>query len=192
MQTSKVISTISYNTEGFLSNLLPALVNNGLIDWCHWIKHEAEEDEKKAHYHLILRPSKRLDTNALQTFFMELVPAQKPLKCLPFVISKTIKDWVLYSAHDKAYLIQKGESRKYQYDLSDFKSTDEDLLFEHWREAHSGDDTKLNLFFKLVDEGVSFEQIVRMGFIPANAYFMYRDIFQNTAKTYRNGRPGHD
>jgi hypothetical protein len=196
MQTSRLISSISYNSGDFLCGLLNDLVKKGIIDFAHWVKHEPEQDEKKAHYHLILRPSKRMDTNALQAFFLEPIAGDKPLKCLPFTISKNMRDWILYSVHDKGYLITKGESRKFEYSLGDVFSTDEDLLSEHWKEAHRGEDSRMNLFLKMMAEGMDFGEIVKLGVVPLNQYFQYRDIFFNensrTLKTKRNGRENHE
>lgn len=195
MQTSRLISTISYNSQSYLFGRLLALKEQGIIDFAFWIWHKPEEDEKKEHAHLILRPSKRIDTNALEKMFIEPCEGELSRKVLPFRISKTMRDFILYSSHDKAYLVEKGESRKYEYTLEDWQSTNSDYLLEEWNEAHRGQDAKLHQYFRMLDEGLSFEEILRMGFIPANCYYMYRDIYMNlytNGKTERNGRKGHE
>lgn len=191
MQTSRLISTISYNSRSYLSGRLNDLKQQGIIDFAFWIWHTPEEDEKKEHAHVVLRPSKRIDTNALESMFIE--PCEGlARKVLPFRITKAMRDFLLYSSHDKAYLIQKGESRKYEYTLQDWQSTNADYLLEEWNDAHRGQDSKLNQYFRMLDEGLDFETILRMGFIPANCYYMYRDIYEKCGRTNRNGRENHD
>lgn len=72
MQTTKLCSTISYNTPAFLAGTLRRLCDSGLIEFAHWIFHKAEEDETKDHFHVVLKPNRRLDTEALRKEFKEL------------------------------------------------------------------------------------------------------------------------
>ena len=49
------------------------------------------------------------------------------------------RDWILYSLHDKKYLVFKRESRKYHYTKDQIKCYDEDMRDQYVYEAyHSG------------------------------------------------------
>lgn len=192
MQTTKLISTISFNTPEFLRGRLEDLVRQGVLEYAHWIFHEPEEDEKKPHAHLVLKPNRRLDTSSLSNEFKEVVSlAEAPLGILPFKSSK-MRDWVLYSVHDFAYLLTKNQSRKKHYEKSDLQSTHPDLLDEDWREAHEGEDTRMSQVIKLAQDGMTFEEMLTSGIIPINHYFQYREIVMNFHGTCRNGRDGHE
>ena len=109
MNTSKPIATISYNSEPFLISVLNSLYSLHIISDYMYIVHEPEEDEKKRHIHLFLKPNTKVDTIELQERFKELDPHNsKPLGCIDFVSSK-IDDWILYNQHFKPYLASKHE-----------------------------------------------------------------------------------
>lgn len=194
-QTSKLISTISFNTPVFLLRRLNELVDKGVIEYAHWIWHRPEQDETKSHAHVLVKPNRRLDTSALRNEFKELEPGEeKPRGVLPFRTTQKVADWVLYSAHDPLYLARKGEARLEHYDRPDFKSTDEDLFEEDWRDCHRSDDSKLALLKDMIRLNKPWAEVVGMGFLPVNQLFQYKDIFftllQHT--TDRGGRAGHD
>ena len=108
-QTSKLISTISFNSPNFLAHRLHELQDNGVIEYAHWIWHKPEQDETKAHAHVLVKPNRRLDTSALRNSFKELqVGEDKPRGVLPFRTTSQVSDWMLYSAHDSLYLARKG------------------------------------------------------------------------------------
>lgn len=195
MNTTKLISTISFNTPSFLAGKLRSLVTEGVIEFAHWIYHQPEDDEKKGHFHLVLKPNRRLNTGALQNEFKEPVAGEdKPLGVLPFKNSK-MQDWILYAVHDKAYLIRKNrQQRKFSYDQSEIKTTDSDLLEEDWREAHENEDSRVKQVIEMAENGVTWPEIIRLGVIPVNQLFQYKDIFFTCVdvKTNRRGREGHD
>lgn len=191
MQTTKLISSISYNTPDFLSGKLFDLVRQGIIEYAHWIWHSPEEDEKKSHAHLVLKPNRRLDTSKLRNEFVELVVGEeKPRGVLPFQPSK-MNDWILYSVHDVAYLLRKCQRRIHHYDKSDLKTTEADLLEEDWRACHEGEDNRVTQLIELAQNGVTWVDILKMGFLPVNQLFQFKDIFM-TFFTDRNGRPNHE
>lgn len=195
MQTTKLISTISYNTRIFLVGKLNQLVSQGILEYAHYIEHEPESDETKKHFHVLTKPNKRLDTSALRNEFVEFVAGQeKPLNVLPFRSTSKISDWILYCAHDPLYLIKKQETRKHQYQKTDFGSTDDDLFEEDWRECHRSADSHIPTLKTLAKQGVSWVDVLSMGFLPVNQLFQYKEIFfafiQN--ETERGGRKGHD
>lgn len=193
MQTTKLISSISYNTPEFLKGKLYDLVRQGIIEYAHWIWHEPEEDEKKSHAHLVLKPNKRLDTSKLRNEFVEpLVGEEKPRGILPFECSK-MNDWVLYAVHDTAYLLRKNQKRSRHYQREDILTTEPELLQEHWRASHEGEDTRITQVIELAQNGVSWADIVRMGLIPITQLFQFRELYATfvCGETDRNGRAGH-
>lgn len=195
MQTSKLISTISYNTPSFLKGKLHTLVRQGIIEYAHWIWHKPEQDEdNKEHAHVVLKPNKRLDTSALRNEFLEPVQGEdKPRNVLPFKSSK-MRDWLLYAVHDKVYLLRKCQNRAITYQKSDLQTTEPDLLEEDWRDAHEGEDSRIKQVIEAARNGVPFRQLVEAGVIPINQLFQYKDVFQGffVEVTERNGRDGHE
>lgn len=195
MQTTKLISSISFNTEKFLTDKLNHLVYQGILEYAHFIEHKPEDDEKKNHFHIVVKPNKRLDTSALRNEFLEFVPGEKkPLCVLPFRSTSRLSDWILYCAHDTLYLLKKQETRTHHYEKSDFKSTDEDLFDEDWRECHKSADSHIPTLKNLAKQGVSWVDVLSMGFLPVNQLFQYKEIFFAFAsdETNRGGRMGHD
>ena len=193
MQTSRLISTISYNTPSFLAGRLADLVKGGIIEYAHWVHHEPEEDEKKPHFHLVLQPNKRLDTSALRMQFVEPSVGSAPLGVLPFQFSK-MTDWLLYAVHDTAYLIQKGQKRSRAYKFEDIKTTEPDLLDTQWKEAHEGENTRMRQVIEMAESGVDWMEVVRLGIVPPGQFFAFREVFFTFAqpKTERAGRAGHE
>ena len=124
MRTNKDISTISYNTEEFLKLKLNQLLNDKIINYWCYIKHDPEEDEKKNHIHLFIKPNCQVDTMDLENYFIEFLPGEKlPRKTIFFEKSKS-DDWILYNQHFRPYLISKMEDRIYFYQKEDFVFSD--------------------------------------------------------------------
>lgn len=195
MQTTKLISSISYNSETFLVGKLHTLVRSGILEYAHWVKHFPEDDETKEHIHIVVKPNKRLDTSALRNEFLEVLPNEDKPRCLlPFRTTSRMSDWMLYSAHDVLYLLKKDETRKYQYEKADFRSTDSDLLDEDWRDCHRTSDSHIPTLKRMASEGFTWEKVVSMGFLPINQYFAYRDMYFQffQSNTSRGGRDGHE
>ena len=194
-QTTKLISSISYNTPEFLSGKLSDLVRQGILEYGYWIFHEPEDDETKSHAHLVVKPNRRLDTSALRNLFIEpIVGEELPRGVLPFRPTSRMSDWLLYSAHDAAYLIRKGETRKHHYEQRDFNATDKDLFDEDWRDCHRSSDSKIPLLRQLANEGKTWVDVITLGFLPVNQLFQYKEIFFTFKEsvTERNGRRGHE
>lgn len=184
MNTSKPIATISYNTEAFLSNKLFELRKHGVIDYAMWIKHEADTDDTKAHFHVYIEPSKMIQTNNLVDMFNEidlLHSDGKPLGVKVFRSSKDT-DWTLYALHDEEYLTDKGLSRNLHYQVSDIKSTCEYTLNDIVAGAY--DQLKNKLEKRLLDavfvKNMNWNEIVRTGMIPiprmSGALIMYKAL----------------
>lgn len=131
MRTTKPISTISFNTEGYLKLKLNELFKAGRLSFWAFVPHKPEDDEggNKPHFHVYVEPSKMLQTDDLREALKEFDPErpEKPKGCLVWRSSK-FADWYLYGLHDKRYLAMKGLSRRYHYKHEDFIASDEDDL----------------------------------------------------------------
>lgn len=179
MRTSKPISTISYNTPEYLKAKIEQWKNKGLIEYAMWIQHEPEEDEKKPHFHVFLKPAQLLQTMDLELDSMEVDPQNidKPLKMISFRISKE-DDWLLYSLHDRSYLLEKGLTRQYAYDLDDVQRTCDDTFSDIVSHVHDSRKGKLETrIYDCVKMGMKWHDIVGSGLIPlrymAGAKIMY-------------------
>lgn len=182
MRTSKPISTISYNTADFLKAKLESWKRQGIIEFAMWIRHEPEEDEKKAHYHLFIRPARLVQTTDLEVDSIEIDEKnpQKPFKMIGFRVSNE-SDWLLYGIHDPVYLMQKGLEREFVYDISDVQSTCSDTFDDIVR--HVSDNRKGSLEVRLFDfaeRGFSWSEVVATGMIPlrhmSGAKIMYEAL----------------
>lgn len=192
MQTTKLCSTISYNTAPFLEGTLRRLCESGLLEFAHWVFHQAEEDETKPHFHVVLKPNRRLDTEALRREFRELqLGTSKPLGVQPFKSSK-MEDWILYGAHDIAYLLKKGQTRKYHYSKEEFGTTEPDLFEHDWNDAHQAEGGTVRLLEEFSKEFKPWEEICHH--VPINQFFQYRELYLALLRrhTTRNGRSGHE
>lgn len=182
MRTSKPISTISYNTPEFLRGKIDYWKSIGLIEFGMWIRHEPEQDEKKAHYHVFLKPAKLLQTMDFEIDSQEIDPLQpgKPLKMISFRTSKE-SDWVLYAVHDPVYLLEKGLQREHIYSFEEINSTCSDTLADII--SHVSDERKGRLEYRLIqciNMKMNWNQIVSSGLIPlrhmGGAKIMYMAI----------------
>lgn len=213
MNTISLISNISYNTPEFFEAKIKALSSgdNRLIDWAHWIIHQPEDDEKKSHIHFVLKPSRRIDTNALRKEFLEspalLVEAKsqrgepitdddlKPLGVLPFDKTKNISDWLLYSIHDVRYLLKKGQVRRHHYEKSDVKSTDPDFLQVQWSDTIDPLQAMTERVLELRAQEKTFGEILAAGLVPPNMVYYFHTLYYETpipSKTDRAGKRGHE
>lgn len=182
MRTSKPISTISYNSHDFLRQKIEYWKSIGIIEYAMWIRHEPEEDEKKAHYHVYLRPAMLIQTMHLEEDSCEIDPQnpEKPFKMVSFRISKE-DDWLLYSIHDPNYLAEKGLSREFFYGFEDIETTCADTLTDII--SHMSDKRKGKLEYRIIEcinRGMTWTQIVQSGIVPirqmSGAMIMYRSI----------------
>lgn len=135
------------------------------------MKHKREEDERKDHIHLWIKPNTLIDTMDLQKHFLELDPnhPDKPLKCIDFRTSQT-DDWVLYTMHHRAYLASKGETREYHYTCEDFMVCDEDTFEDTFQHALKGSEwAKRNQVLQSLTDGrLNPVELITSGIIPLN------------------------
>lgn len=130
METSKPISTISWNSEPFLKGQLDMLINNGVIDFWSYIRHDADAEEvNKTHFHIYLEPHNKIDTSKIIDALTEFIPNEKPIK--PSEVRKSnFDDWYFYGLHDRIYLIRSKHyaHKSTRYDTSCFVSSDADTF----------------------------------------------------------------
>lgn len=196
MRTTKAIATISFNTGEYLKLKLDELKKAKIISVWHFIEHLPEDDEaaKKHHIHLYMEPAKLVQTEDLEQYFLEFDPAKpdKPRRCLPFRSSK-FADWYLYALHDTAYLIAKGQTRRYKYEHNDILTSDADELYRASKMIDKRTLTPWQGLIDAVGDGLTFaEYFIRSG-MPiqqVNAFEKAWTLLIRTA-TYRAGRETH-
>lgn len=196
MRTSKPIATISYNTQEFLLYKLNEMIKSHTISDYIFINHFAEEDERKNHIHLWLKPNKLLDTMDIQAFLTEVdsLNPTKPLKCIDFVTSN-VDDWILYGMHLEPYLKSKNEERQYHYTKDDFIFYDEDSFEYLYNHALKGSDWAKNAQIRdiLQDPSINKADLIDSGILPltlAGSLNAYMHI--KKGRTFRDGRKGHE
>lgn len=105
--TTKPISTISYNSEGYLKAKLESMCKAQVLEMAYYICHKGEDGDKD-HIHVYLVPNRRIDTVQLREEFNEPCPNNElPLSVLRFQKS-VLSDWMLYAVHDRQYLMVHG------------------------------------------------------------------------------------
>lgn len=196
MKTRKTISTISFNTPAFLRLKLEELRKAKIITVWFFISHQPEEDEKKAHIHLWILPSKTIQTDDLITEFYEKDPDPKqkiPLKCLSFQPCNSFADWYLYALHDPAYLLRKGQKRKYRYSDSDIVCSDRDELERLVSEIDMTEGSAIGRLLDALNDGISFTEYIKRGSVPLQQFSQYKAAwdFLVESGTFRNGRTTH-
>lgn len=199
MNTIRVISSISWNTVSFFEEKIRSLSTPGkgqLVDWAHWIWHEPDTDQGKAHIHFVLKPSRRIDTNWLRQQFVEpsdafvaakyargetiTIEDAKPLGVAPFRQTSSISDWLRYSVHDEAYLLRKGQTRTFHYKFEDLHTTSQELLNEQWLDS---EDPLVHLTQRVIDlytvEHKSLSEIMQLGLIVPNMLYYFKTLLEN-------------
>ena len=129
--TKKTMSTISYNSEEFLVNVLEKLVMAHFLQAYCYICHKGEDGDKD-HIHLILYPNRSIDYMDISEQLREPDITRIDGKCLgvrPWREVKNESDWFLYALHDKEYLKLKygdGEPHeKIPYAIADLKASED-------------------------------------------------------------------
>ena len=180
MNTSKPIAGVSYNSEDFLKGKLKDWNDAGLIEYGMFIRHKAEADEKKDHFHIFIIPARRLQTLDLENDSKEFDPLNpdKPLKIVGLSGSKE-SDWVLYCLHDPSYLQEKGLMREHHYSLEDFYSTEEDrfnMIISSLSDARNSRlETRLLEMHRM---GLSWNEVVSSGLIPLRYVFASKIMYE--------------
>ena len=184
MKTTKPISTISYNTYGYLTLRLRELLKAKKIEFFALIAHRGEDDEAglKDHIHLYIEPASKIDTVALCDFFVEPDPGKdKPLKCMPFRNSD-FANWYLYVLHSVEFLQSKGLTKKYHYTDSDFLTNDEDYLRCLVRSIDWLKVVPSRAVQDAVASGMSREAFVLSGRVPITQTNAYLTVFDAASR----------
>jgi hypothetical protein len=159
------------------------------------VYHLADEDELKDHIHMVLKPSKRLDTNDLRKFYNEIDPTNPlPRTCtMKWHATNSMDDWLLYAKHDPAYLSSKGQFRRYHYKWDDIQSTDLDSL----RQDIAAIDMRKYLILEWLEDAVRnktpFFILVQQGLIPIaqrSQYEFQYNALQRAIENESNGKSG--
>lgn len=178
--TKRPLSTISFNTEPFMRNVLDTLVSDSKIQSWIYIRHLAEEDTKKDHFHLLLLPCSVVNPVFVRKAFIEpSFTSLGDLGCLPFAPSK-ISDWLLYALHYEPYLLSKGLQRQNHYDISSLVSNESrDYLDQCFSEAVEGLNTsRVSNFIDMAMRGHSFGELLASGLVPPNQVVFYDKLFR--------------
>ena len=129
-QTSKPISTISYNTHKFLVKVLNELLEDGHIGFWAIVFHKKEDDELADHFHVYAEPEEKIDTISLKKLFLEPdFIVGLPRACKRWQKSDW-SNWYLYGIHDPDYLESKKQSRKYHYIMDNVECSDRTEMLE--------------------------------------------------------------
>lgn len=201
MKTKRTISNISYNTLAYFVEVVSRLVSRGIIEWCYWIYHFAEEDELKDHIHFVLQPSGQIETAQLEKEFYEIDGTNtKPLgvtKKWNYTSGEEgMSNWLLYALHHSGYLASKGQYRKHHYQVTDLGSTDPDALREDLHKVNYMQFARLQALADAVSEGTPFALLVQEGIVPINLRGQYQQQYNELAemkyKSLTNRRESHD
>lgn len=150
MLTNKPISTISYNSKGYLEETLKELEKARIINEWYFIHHKGEmdfftEEREKDHFHVYMALSRKVDTETLRDEFKEPDPEHpdKPLGVMPFMRSN-IDDWAMYVIHNVDYLNAKGECKEFTYSWKEIQAYDEEALKRMMKHASATAYKELN------------------------------------------------
>lgn len=197
MKTSKPCSTISYNSEQFLTVKLNDLLKRRVISFWLFVEHLPEEDEKKKHKHLYIIPNGQTNTDQIQDFLEELNPddIEHPFGCIFFKSSK-FDDFYFYGLHDPLYLASKGQTRKYHYKDEDFKMSDLDYFtsLKHEIDYSKLGNRKTVEIAQEIKDGASLEDLLLQGRISAQNALQWKaiyDMLNGYGSLYRSGRSTH-
>lgn len=199
MKTSKLFSTISYNTKEYLKTQLNGLVERGVLYFWTFVYHFKEEDEKKDHIHLLMMPNGTVDTDKVLKQLEEYDPLNptKPLRCGIPHKTNDFGHWYLYGKHDPKYLKAHGhQARKYEYQREDFWTSDDDELDDLIRRIDYRKMYGSQAFFDGLESGKSVTQMTIEGTIPIQQYGQYSKFAfdlttENLKRTFRGDRTTH-
>lgn len=179
-------STISFNTEPYLRQVLDSLVSSCKIQSYMYIEHQPEEDTKKSHIHLLVVPSSVLNPVVFRKEFIETSFGNRDLGCLPFKTSK-LCDWLLYAIHYEPYLFSKGLVRTFTYNLNDIVTNEPfEYVEQIFSEAREGLTTsRIDSFLSRAMSGASFGDLMAEGLVPPNQVIFYDKLYRSKCRVSR-------
>lgn len=176
--TTKPTSTISYNSEPFLSDLLRRYFNAGVLKDYRYIFHYGEDGDKD-HFHVWLEPNKRIDEALFRKEFDEFDPSSdKPLGALPFRASKG-DNWIMYVLHDDEYLKShnsQSDDGKIPYGLEDIKTPFPQQLQRDYKRALVLRQTETQKVINAMAQGASNMDILCAHNVNPNAVVAIRRL----------------
>ena len=192
------LSTISYNSDGFLEQRLEQLKAKDMISHYMYIHHKGETDPQdpdeipeKDHIHLIVFPLKSLDMISLRKKFEEPDPTNdKPLGVRPWHITKEnrVVDWELYAIHDPVYLRGKGLKRDYHYQHKDIITDDVDFLGRLIRDI-KGRVSDLELLLGYVEQGAQWHDVAKELFVPMRELKKFKETYIDIQNEFGAQKP---
>lgn len=178
MSTILPLSTVSYNTESFLQNVLNNLLENETIQFWWYIKHLPEGVDTKIHYHVYLEPAEKVDRAKLRHCFREYDPTnpELPMGTIPINITRDKSYWecYYYFLHDPLYLLSKGLTRKYHYNEEQIVTNDKIYFSE-----------KKSMLVQPVNNYLSLGHLQEEG-MTLGGYLISRNIPFNQIKYHEN------
>lgn len=189
MKTNKSISNIAYMLPVDFEANVRRLQEKGMIGTCFWVCHKGEGKDKDHIHFILLGGEKTYNTNGLSDLFgFSIFPDGSQgsvTKC--WCPSKRVEDWILYSIHDKLYLLKKCEKKEHYYTFSNINcgQRDKETLniyiqkSEHYRDYEMMDKVYQACKFA-VDENMTWHDVIISGLIPVNclggAYQVYDEM----------------
>lgn len=166
-----------WGSNEFLKSTLTQLERDKRLSFWAFIKHKAEEDEKKDHQHIYLVPNGRLDTDIVANALVEYDTTNLlPIKVSPFKPSK-FDDWCLYVLHDKAYLTSKGLVKKYHYQSAEIVASNEDYFRELYNSIDRSKLNRIAVIQEAVKTGESFSSLVKRGAVPMGIFLQAQKAY---------------
>lgn len=189
MKTTRPISTVSFNTEGFLLYKLNELIKSDKLEFWAYIEHQPEGSEGKTHFHVFMLPAVSIDTLALRREFTEpdLQNPLKPLGSLRIYKSK-FDDWYFYGMHDEIYLLLKGKKKQIHYKREDFVTSDMAQFNELADNAIRGnekDSIRTQMMVSAIENGLPFSHLLRQGLIPLAYLHQYNRAWDVLLSSYQ-------
>ena len=187
MRTNKSISNIAYMSPHDFAMSVRRLQDSGDIGTCFWIFHRGEDNDKDHIHFLLLGGEKTYNTNGLSDLFgftlFDDGSKGSVTKC--WCPTKRVEDWLLYSIHDKLYLLHKCESKDYHYSFVDIMCglNDTDTLNIHIHQAeHYRDFEMLDKVYRsikyAVENNMSWHDVIISGLIPVNCLGSSYEVYQ--------------
>lgn len=181
MKTIKPVSSVSWNSEEFLTKTLNKLIDDHVVLFWFYVKHLPESNEGKEHFHVYIEPDIRIDTNEFRQQFEELPPKDSKekdiIRPLPFEKSN-FDNAYLYFTHNKVYLNSKGFYKQY-YNYTNVVSSDDFLLQEKVGliDFYKIQGSRANRIKDAIIHGVCFEDMVLTGLIPVQQINQYQKLY---------------
>lgn len=180
MNSKSPFSSISYNTEPWLTNVLENFISKGKFVFWAYVKHKGEDDEAgdKDHIHLYVEPNSTFNTKKFTDECIEPCNQLLPLRSMPCRTS-VFDHWYMYTTHNEAYLKFMGlGERKFHYDRTDYVVSDPDYFNFLIR---SIDVLKTSWYCAMLDSiknGESFDQFFARGGVPVQQCKNYEHAYQ--------------